>query len=242
MRPQSSGLFVACSSIGGLVATFLAKTGKRLRPLQVFLRDQELSGQAESPGHIRSPQIEVFECASKPASGTGGCPTHLAKRFRPSGRGPITALCQIDIRRSRQHEGRFKLIVRKPVGAVIIGSRALPGSDVQIRQPKYRRIMGRAFNLLLRALRLTSFRDTQCGFKAFTEESCGVILPRLTVNGFGSDCEMLFIAQIHGFSVVQVPIRWINSLDSRVNPLLDSFDMFREVLLIRLNAFRGRYR
>lgn len=126
--------------------------------------------------------------------------------------------------------------------AVIIGSRALPGSDVQIRQPKYRRIMGRAFNLLLRALRLTSFRDTQCGFKAFTEESCRVILPRLTVNGFGSDCEMLFIAQIHGLSVVQVPIRWMNSLDSRVNPLLDSLAMFREVLLIRLNAFRGRYR
>ena len=126
--------------------------------------------------------------------------------------------------------------------AVIIGSRALPDSDVQIRQPKYRRMMGRAYNLLLRALRLTSFRDTQCGFKAFTEESCGVILPRLTVNGFASDCEMLFIAQLHGLSVVQVPIRWINSFDSRVNPLLDSIDMFREVLLIRLNAIRGHYR
>ncbi len=126
--------------------------------------------------------------------------------------------------------------------SVIIGSRALPGSDVQIRQPNYRRKMGRAYNLLLRALRLTSFRDTQCGFKAFTEESCRLILPRLTVNGFGSDCEMLFVAQIHGLSVVQVPIRWINSFDSRVDPLVDSLAMIREVLLIRLNAFRGRYR
>ncbi len=126
--------------------------------------------------------------------------------------------------------------------SVIIGSRALPGSDVQIRQPEYRRRMGRAYNLLLRALRLTAFHDTQCGFKAFTEESCRVILPRLTVNGFGSDCEMLFVAQLHGLSVVQVPIRWINSLDSKVDPILDSLAMFREVLLIRLNAFRGRYR
>lgn len=126
--------------------------------------------------------------------------------------------------------------------AVILGSRALPGSDVQIRQPKYRRMMGRMYNLLLRGLRLTTFRDTQCGFKAFTEESCAIVVPRLTVNGFGADCEMLFIAQLHGLSVVEVPIRWINSLDSRVNPMLDSLVMFREVLGIRMKAFSGRYR
>ena len=64
----------------------------------------------------------------------------------------------------------------------------------------------------------------------------------MTVHGFGADCEMLFIAQLHGLSVVQVPIRWINSLDSRVNPILDSLNMFREVLGIRLKAFLGRYR
>ena len=126
--------------------------------------------------------------------------------------------------------------------AVIIGSRALPGSDVQIRQPKHRRMMGRVFNLLLRSLRLTSFRDTQCGFKAFTEEGCRVILPRLTVNSFGADCEMLFVAQMHGLLVAQLPIRWTNSRESRVNPLLDSLVMFRDVLFIRLNAIRGSYR
>lgn len=125
--------------------------------------------------------------------------------------------------------------------AVILGSRALPGSDVQVRQPKYRRLMGRGYNMLLHALRLTPFRDTQCGFKAFTAESCEVILPRLTVNGFGSDCEMLFVAQMHGLSVVEIPIRWINSLESRVNPILDSFGMFREVIMIRVNALLGRY-
>ncbi len=125
--------------------------------------------------------------------------------------------------------------------AVILGSRALPGSDVQIRQPKYRRLMGRGYNMLLHALRLTPFRDTQCGFKAFTAESCEVILPRLTVNGFGSDCEMLFVAQLHGLSVVQIPVLWINSPDSKVNPILDSIGMFCEVVMIRVNATLGRY-
>ena len=107
--------------------------------------------------------------------------------------------------------------------AVVIGSRALPDSDVRVRQPKYRRAMGRIFNWLLRALRLTTFRDTQCGFKAFTAASCDVIFPRLTMNGFGSDCEMLYLARVHGLPVVQVPVTWINSPVSRVNPVLDSF-------------------
>jgi len=124
---------------------------------------------------------------------------------------------------------------------VVIGSRALPGSDVKIRQPKYRRLMGRVYNNLLRGLRLTSFRDTQCGFKAFTSESSRVIFPRLTVNGFGSDCEMLHIAKLHGIRVDQVPVQWINSMDSRVNPVRDSLYMFCEVILIRVRSLLGRY-
>lgn len=126
--------------------------------------------------------------------------------------------------------------------AVVIGSRALAESDVRVRQPRYRRMMGRIYNMLLRALRLTTFRDTQCGFKAFTADSCDIIFPRLTVSGFGSDCEMLFIARLHGLDVAQIPVLWINSADSKVNPVFHSLDMIREVLLIRLNGFLGRYR
>jgi len=125
--------------------------------------------------------------------------------------------------------------------ALVLGSRALPGSNVQVRQPRYRRLMGRSYNVLLRTLRLTTFRDTQCGFKGFTAECCEIVFPKLTVNGFGSDCEMLFVAERHGLRVVEVPVHWINSLESRVNPILDSLYMFGEVLRIRLNAMLGRY-
>lgn len=125
--------------------------------------------------------------------------------------------------------------------AVVIGSRALPESEVRVRQPIYRQKMGRMFNLLLRCLRLTRFRDTQCGFKALTKEASDAIVPRLTRDGYGLDCELLYAAERRGMRVDEMPVIWINSLDSRVKPILDSIEMTREVLIVRWNAWLGRY-
>ncbi len=124
---------------------------------------------------------------------------------------------------------------------VVIGSRAAPGARVETPQPKYRRMMGRAYNVLLRSLGLTEFRDTQCGFKAFTARARDIIFPRLTIDGFGSDCEMLVIARLHNLKTEEVPVRWINSTDTRVRAVHDSLMMFAEVLRIRLRAWAGAY-
>lgn len=125
--------------------------------------------------------------------------------------------------------------------SVVIGSRALPESDIEVRQPWYRENMGRIYNVLLRILRLTEFPDTQCGFKAYTAESCKIIFPRQRMKGFGADCECLYIAKKHGIKTVQIPIRWLNSPDTRVHALFDSLDMIREVLIVRFLAFLGKY-
>lgn len=125
---------------------------------------------------------------------------------------------------------------------VVVGSRALPESNVEVPQPKHRRLMGRVYNRVLRALRLTTLRDTQCGFKAFTAEAAERIFPRLTVDGFGADCEMLVAAREQGLAVREIPIRWINSSDTRVRPFKHSLAMLREVLLVRVRAWAGRYR
>lgn len=126
--------------------------------------------------------------------------------------------------------------------SVVIGSRALPESDIAVRQPWYRENMGRIFNLLLRVLHLTDFPDTQCGFKAYTAESCDIIFPRQRMEGYGADCECLYIAKKHGLKVVQIPVRWLNSPDTRVHAIFDSLDMIREVLLIRIAILMGKYR
>lgn len=125
---------------------------------------------------------------------------------------------------------------------IVIGSRALPDSEIAVKQPWYRQNMGRIYNVLLRVLMLTQFPDTQCGFKVMNAASAKSVMPLLTRNGFGMDCEALAIAARQGFRVEQIPVRWLNSKDSRVRIVRDSFDMIREVLIVRRNLLTGRYR
>lgn len=125
---------------------------------------------------------------------------------------------------------------------VVIGSRSLPDSRVEIRQAWWRENMGRAFNFIIKCIALTPFIDTQCGFKLFSAESCDVILPRAVIDGFAFDVEWLYIAQRHGFVIREVPIRWINSERSSVNAITDSGRMLLEAVYIRWRALRGKYR
>ncbi|MBX7258718.1 MAG: glycosyltransferase family 2 protein [Candidatus Hydrogenedentes bacterium] len=125
---------------------------------------------------------------------------------------------------------------------IVIGSRAMPGSEVQSHQAWYRENMGRIFNVILRALGLTHFRDTQCGFKGFSAAACEIVFTRQTIEGFGFDVELLYIAAKHGMRVVQVPVRWRNSKKTTVNPITDSARMVAEAVSIRLKDVRGLYR
>lgn len=125
---------------------------------------------------------------------------------------------------------------------VVIGSRSLPDSQVEIHQPWYREYMGRMYNLILRCFGLTSLIDTQCGFKCFSRHARETIFPRQTIEGFSFDIELLHIAQCHKLSVREIPVRWINDAASSVNPIIDSAKMFIEICIIRLKSFSGSYR
>lgn len=125
---------------------------------------------------------------------------------------------------------------------VAIGSRALPDSDVRVRQNILRQTMGKTFNLIVRLATGLSIHDTQCGFKLFRREPCARVFAAQRLEGFAFDVELLFLAQRCGLKVAEVPVAWINSPDSRVHVVRDSLRMLRDVLRIRLNAMLGRYR
>jgi len=136
-----------------------------------------------------------------------------------------------------------KLWPRFEAGAdIVIGSRALAASDIQVRQAWYREGMGRVFNALLRLLRLTPYRDTQCGFKGFTAAAAQAVFPRQHCDGFAFDAEVLYIAARLGLRIDEVPVRWLNCEHTRLDPVRHSAHMFLEVLRIRLRAWAGRYR
>jgi glycosyltransferase involved in cell wall biosynthesis len=119
-----------------------------------------------------------------------------------------------------------------------IGSRALPGSRVLVRQPAYRELMGKAFNLALRLLTRLPFRDTQCGFKLFRLETTRVLFERQRVRGFAYDAEICVLAREQGLRVVEVPVRWTNHPDTRVKLIGSSTQMAFDLLRIAWSARR----
>lgn len=117
--------------------------------------------------------------------------------------------------------------------AVVIGSRALKESRLEVRQPFYREMMGRFFNLMVQTLAVRGIRDTQCGFKLFRADAAEYAFSRQQLSGFSFDVELLVLARRGGYSIAEVPVRWLNSPASRVSPIRDSARMFWDLVRIR---------
>jgi dolichyl-phosphate beta-glucosyltransferase len=123
---------------------------------------------------------------------------------------------------------------------VAIASREAPGAR-RIDEPQYRHLMGRVFNLIVRVLAIPKIQDTQCGFKVFRREVARDVFSLQTIDGWGFDVEVLFIALKHGYKLIEVPITWYYRPQSRISPLKDSINMVLEVLKVRRNGWRGKY-
>ncbi|HRJ89916.1 MAG: glycosyltransferase family 2 protein [Blastocatellia bacterium] len=124
---------------------------------------------------------------------------------------------------------------------VTLGSRALDRSLIGTHQPWRREQGGKVFNLVVRLMTGMPFWDTQCGFKAFNVAKFRPLLDMMQIERFGFDVEFLYVAQLHGLRLKEIPVRWNNDDRSKVNVLRDSIRMFDEVRQIRRNARKGVY-
>ncbi len=124
---------------------------------------------------------------------------------------------------------------------VTFGSRALNRELIGVHQPWRREQGGRIFNLVVRLATGLPFWDTQCGFKAFRMSICRPLVEAATVDRFGFDVELLYLAFRAGLNLKEVPVRWDHNEGSKVSVVSDSFRMLNEVGLIRQQARRGVY-
>ena len=124
---------------------------------------------------------------------------------------------------------------------VTFGSRALDRELIGVHQPWRREQGGRIFNLVVRLATGLPFWDTQCGFKAFRMSVCRPLVEAATVDRFGFDVELLYLAFRAGLRLKEVPVRWNHYEGSKVSVVSDSFKMLSEVGLIRQHARRGVY-
>lgn len=121
------------------------------------------------------------------------------------------------------------------------GSRALDRSLIGVHQPWRREQGGRVFNLIVRLATGLPFWDTQCGFKAFRMNVCRPLLEAATIDRFGFDVELIYLAYLAQLSLQEIPVRWNHVEGSKLEVARDSWRMFNEVRLIRSQARRGVY-
>ena len=117
---------------------------------------------------------------------------------------------------------------------LVIGSRALRNSKILKKQAWWREGMGKIFNRIVRLMVIDDFKDTQCGFKLFSGEAACSLFKHASVNRFAYDVEILALAKKRGYRISEKPVIWINSPESKVNPIFDSLQMLFDLVRIRL--------
>lgn len=131
--------------------------------------------------------------------------------------------------------------VERGQAQVAIGSRAVDRRLVGVHQPFAREMVGRFFNLVMRAITGLPFRDTQCGFKLIEAAAARQVFPRQRLDGFGFDVEVLFIAQSLKYRCLEVAVRWDNVEGTKVSTWRGLL-AFLDLLQVRWNGILGKYR
>jgi dolichyl-phosphate beta-glucosyltransferase len=155
-------------------------------------------------------------------------------------RGDIVLFTDADL--SAPIEEVEKLLPAMKLNEVAIGSRAMDRSQITVHESHFREFAGIVFNKIVRLILRLPFVDTQCGFKAFRRIPCQIIFEQQTIERFGFDPELLYLARHHGLRSAEISVRWGHSPATKVSMLRDSIQMFIDVFIIRWNSLTGKYR
>jgi len=124
---------------------------------------------------------------------------------------------------------------------VVIGSRAIPGAKLDPPQPLFKQILGKLGNVLIQIVAVPGIKDTQCGFKCFSERAADTIFPLIKDNRWGFDIEVLALARKFHFKIKEIPVHWVNNFDSQVK-LKDYISVFIETFKIRWWLVTNQYK
>jgi dolichyl-phosphate beta-glucosyltransferase len=156
-------------------------------------------------------------------------------------RGEIVLFCDADLSTPLSELDKFWEWFDKGYD-VVIGSRKMPGANIQRHQPLWRESLGKVFTWLTNTVATKDISDVTCGFKCFTHQAAQQLFSRSVVDDWSFDAEVLFIAQRLGYRIKEVPVRWHDEPGTKVRLLKDALRSLRGLATIRLNALGGRYR
>jgi dolichyl-phosphate beta-glucosyltransferase len=128
-------------------------------------------------------------------------------------------------------------------GDVAIGSRTLAARspDFSVQASLFRSVLGFLFNAAAQQIGFRGISDTQCGFKLFRKVVAQELFAYPSIDGFGFDLEILYLAQQRGYRITEVPVNWSDQPGSKVRVFRDGFAMLQDLARIRQNHKKGRY-
>jgi glycosyltransferase involved in cell wall biosynthesis len=215
------------------IAAYLQAAGLKAEVLVVDDGSKDRTAQVAESLRAKIPALRVV------SNGVNRGKGFSVRHGMQEARGRVALFTDADL--SAPIEEADKLIAALESYDVAIGSRAADRSLITVHESAFREFAGIVFNKIVRIILWLPFVDTQCGFKAFRRERCGIIFEQQTIERFGFDPELLYLARHHGLRCVEIPVRWGHSPATKVSMLRDSIQMFIDVFTIRWNALTGRY-
>jgi glycosyltransferase involved in cell wall biosynthesis len=184
---------------------------------------------------IHAPEVRLMENPSNRGKG------YSVRNGIVHAQGNIVMFTDADLSAPIDEAERLFAAIEQDNADIAIGSRWLATSRQTHRQPLYRQFFGRCFNALTRMVMRLPYADTQCGFKAFTRDAAQTVFQLQTIERWGFDPEILFIARKRRFKVKEVPVSWAHDARTRISYLRDGMQMLKELAIVRWNAILGRY-
>lgn len=124
---------------------------------------------------------------------------------------------------------------------VVVGSRDIKGSKVEVRQARYKEILGDLGNWWIQFLLVGGIQDTQCGFKVFSGKVSRHIFSKVSMQGWSFDIEVLALARYFGYRIKEMPVIWYNDDNSHVT-IKDYLYVLRDTIIIRYRLWTGYYK
>ena len=216
------------------VSSTIAQQGWNAEVIVVNDGSRDATGNIVRQFAVTHPRVRLIEYGTNRGKG------YAVRKGLCSSVGEVVMFTDADLSAPMDEAGRLFAAIAQGAD-IAIGSRWLDVSRQSIRQPWYRRFFGRCFNLLTRSVMALPYKDTQCGFKAFKRSAAQVIFRLQTIERWGFDPEILFIARKLKYVIREVPVTWGHDERSRMSYLKDGMKMLEDMARIRINSLRGRY-
>ena len=215
------------------IASYIGSSGRETEVLVVDDGSNDGTAAVAEYFQIKMPCLRVV------SNGVNRGKGYSVRHGMQEARGRIALFTDADLSAPIEEAG--KLMDALETHDVAIGSRAMDRSLITVHESPFREFAGIIFNKIVRIILWLPFVDTQCGFKAFRRKPCSILFEQQTIERFGFDPELLYLARHHGLRTVEIPVRWGHSPATKVSMLHDSVRMFIDVFTIRWNSLRGRY-